>query len=499
MLAIVAKTCYTNKVFLVPNGRKEAKMICNNCGKELPEGSVLCCFCAASVEEVPAEPVTEEIAAEVMEETIEAAEEAAEETAEEEIADEAVTLEETPKKSSKWWIAVLAAVAGVALLAVLAGAILFGLGLNPFAKNELTAKENYTVGDDKARDSRDVVVATIGNEELTSGELQIYYWETVMNFVNSNYYYLSAYGLDITQPLNEQACAMAEGQTWQQFFLEAALSTWQRYTTLQLMAHESGYEMEEEMKTFLEGLPASMQTNATNYGYDTVIAWLEDNCGPGVSEAGYIEYVNAYYEGTFFLTDHYDELKPNDADVEAYFTENEQLFTEQGVTKDSGKYYDVRHILIAIEGGTEDAEGHVTYSDADWEACRKKAQDLLDQWTEEDGTEGGFGNFAMLYSADGGSSTNGGLYDNLTADTNFVQEFKDWYMDESRAVGDTGLVKTIHGYHIMYFSGSSQIWFDTATEELMADRVSDYIDEGIAKYPMKVNYRKILLGDHEIA
>lgn len=481
-------------------------MICKNCGKELPEGSVLCCFCGTAVEELSAEPV----AAEMVEESVEMPEveaaESVEETTEETVEDadancasEAELEIPEPKKKSNLWIIILAAVAGVALLAVLAGAILFGLGMNPFAKNELTAKENYTVEDDAARANADVVVATIGDKELTSGELQIYYWETVMNFINSNYYYLSAYGLDISKPLNEQPCAMAEGQTWQQFFLEGALSTWQRYTTLQLMAQENGYEMEAEMKTFLEGLPASMQTNATNYGYDTVIAWLEDNCGPGVSEAGYIEYVNAYYEGTFFLTERYDELKPSDTDVEAYFAENEQLFAEQGVTKDSGKHYDVRHILFAIEGGTEDAEGHVTYSDADWEACRKKAQDLLDQWAEEDGTEGGFGNFAMMYSADGGSSTNGGLYDNLTADTNFVQEFKDWYMDESRKPGDTGLVKTVRGYHIMYFSGSSEIWFDTASEELMAERVSDYIDEGIAKNPMKVNYRKIVLGDHKIA
>ena len=483
-------------------------MICNNCGKELPEGIEICEFCAAAAEEVPAETVVEEVPAETVAEevaeeiVVETVEEPVEETAEETeevISDEEIPVEETPKKKSKVLVAVLAAVAGVALVAVLAGAILFGLGLNPFAKNELTAKENYTVEDDAARAHTEVVVATIGDRELTSGQLQIYYWESVMNFINSNYYYLSAYGLDISAPLHEQPCALAEGQTWQQFFLETALSTWQRYTTLQLLAEEAGYEMEAEMKTFLEDLPNSMQTNATNYGYDSVVAWLEDNCGPGVSEEGYLEYVTAYYEGTFYLTSRYDELKPADADVEAYYAENEQTFTANGVTKDGGKYYDVRHILVAIEGGTEDAEGNVTYSDEDWETCRKKAQDLLDQWAAEDGTEEGFANFAMMNSADGGSSTNGGLYEDLTAETSFVQEFKDWYLDASRKVGDTGLVKTVYGYHIMYFSGSSDIWFDTVAEELMAERVSDFIDAGIETHPMKVNYRKIVLGDQEIA
>lgn len=495
-------------------------MICKNCGKELPEGSVLCCFCGEAVEEISTEPAAEEIvttAEEIteaavaetedaaVEEDTEAVEEVADET--EEASEENAALEAAPKKKAKVWIIILAAVAGVALLAVLAGAILFGLGINPIEAlkprpNDIFYRENYTVEDEKARESRDVVVATIGDETLTSGELQIYYWESVMGFINNNYSYLSMYGLDINTPLNEQECLLTEGRTWQQFFLETALSSWQRYTVLQLMARDANYEMDAEMKTFLEELPTSMQTNATNYGYDSVLAWLEDNCGPGVSEEGYIEYVSDYYEGTFFLTSRYDEMSPTDAEVEAYFAENEEYFTSQGVTKDA-KYYNVRHILVEIKGGTEDEEGNVTYSDEDWENCRKEAQDLLEQWQWDDGTEEGFAEFARQYSADGGSSTNGGLYENLTAETNFIPAFKEWYLEETRKPGDTGLVKntqsSIQGYHIMYFSGSRDIWVEAATEELLADRVSAYIDEGIALYPMEVNYKKIILGDYKIA
>ena len=492
-------------------------MTCKNCGKELPEGSELCEACAAAAEEIPAEPITEEIAEETAAEAVaetaeeadnEATEEAVEAVAEvaaqtEEASEEVVVLETAPKKKAKIWIIILAAVAGVALLAVLAGAILYGLGINPIEAlkprpNDIFYRENYTVEDEEARESRDVVVATIGDETLTSGELQIYYWESVMSFIDSNYYYLSMYGLDIYTPLNEQECSLAEGQTWQQFFLETALSSWHRYTVLQLMARDANYEMDAEMKTFLEELPASMETNATSYGYESVQAWLEDNCGPGVSEEGYIEYVSDYYEGTFFLTSRYDEMNPTDAEVEAYFAENEEYFANQGVTRDA-KYYDVRHILISIEGGTEDEEGNVTYSDEDWENCRKTAQDLLEQWQWDDGTEEGFAEFAAEHSADGGSSSNGGLYEDLTVDTSFVQEFKDWYLDETRKVGDTGLVKSDYGYHIMYFSGSSDIWVEAATEELLAERVSAYIDEGIALYPMEVNYKKIILGNYEIA
>lgn len=461
-------------------------MICKNCGKELPEGSVLCCFCAEPVEEATVIAAEDILLEQIPEETTVV------ETAEE------IVAEPAPKKTSIW-IIILAAIAGLALVAVLAGAILYSLGINPFAKNDVLVQENYTVEDDVARENKYVVVATIADRKLTNGELQIYYWETVYNFVNSNYYYLSMYGLDLAKPLDQQTCPMAEGQTWQQFFLESALSTWQRYTTLQLLGEKDNYQVDAEMQTFLDDLPNSMQTNATNYGFDSVIAWLESNCGPGVSESGYLQYVTSYYTATFYLTSRYDDLKPTAADVEAYFVENEETFTQQGVTKESGKYYDVRHILIGISGGTENAEGTVVYTDEDWENCRKEAQALLDEWAADDGTEEGFGSYAMLYSGDGGSSTNGGLYSDLTAETNFVQEFKDWYLDEQRQPGDTGLVKSTYGYHIMYFSGSSEVWFDTASEQLMADRVSNFIDAGIEETPMKVNYRKIMLGYQTIS
>jgi len=36
-----------------------------------------------------------------------------------------------------------------------------------------------------------------------------------------------------------------------------------------------------------------------------------------------------------------------------------------------------------------------------------------------------------------------------------VTAFNDWCFDEARQVGDTGIVETEYGYHVMYFSGMS--------------------------------------------
>lgn len=446
-------------------------MICRNCGKELPEGSVLCCFCGTSVEEAPVQ--------------------------------ETPAAPEQPRNKPKWWVILLVAVAGLALVAVLAAAVLYGLGMDPIEMlkpkaNDVTRKDSYTVEDDKAVSHTDAVVATIGDRELTNGELQIYYWETVYSFLNDNYYYLTYYGLNPELPLDEQAYPGDETKTWQQHFLENALSTWQRYTTLQLLAAENGFETDADMQEFLDGLPEMAETNAAYYGYESAQQWLEADCGPGVTLEGYYNYVRAYYEGTFYLTTRYDEMNPTDAEVEAYFQENQETFASAGVTEDSGNYYDVRHILIEIEGGTEDEEGNITYSEEDWETCRQKAQELLDQWAAGEATEESFAKLATEHSADGGSSTDGGLYTDLTESTNFVEEFKAWYLDENNQPGSTGLVKSVYGYHIMYQSAIRPIWKTVAAEELLTDRVAEMIEQGMEKYPMEVNYKKIVIGDKDI-
>ena len=44
------------------------------------------------------------------------------------------------------------------------------------------------------------------------------------SYINNNYNYLSMYGLDISKPLDEQPFFGDPTKTWQQFFLETAIS-----------------------------------------------------------------------------------------------------------------------------------------------------------------------------------------------------------------------------------------------------------------------------------
>ena len=114
----------------------------------------------------------------------------------------------------------------------------------------------------------------------------------------------------------------------------------------------------------------------------------------------------------------------------------------------------VRHILISFEGGTADENGAITYSDEEKAAAKTKAEELLAAWNSGEATEDSFAALATENTTDPGSKDNGGLYENVYPGQ-MVANFNDWCFDESRKAGDTGIVETNYGYHVMFFSGDS--------------------------------------------
>ena len=148
---------------------------------------------------------------------------------------------------------------------------------------------------------------------------------------------------------------------------------------------------------------------------------------------------------------------------------------------------------ILPEGGTTDESGNTSYSEEEWQACQEKAEGLLSQWSAGDKTEEGFAQLANENSSDGGSNTNGGLYENVTVGQ-MVQEFNDWCFDESRKPGDTGLVKTQFGYHVMYFSASRPQWRHYAQQDWTTEQTTALLENMTNSHPIQVSYDKIQLG-----
>ena len=116
----------------------------------------------------------------------------------------------------------------------------------------------------------------------------------------------------------------------------------------------------------------------------------------------------------------------------------------------------VRHILVSFEGGTTDeTTGTTTYSDDEKAAAKTAAEELLASWEAGDATEDSFAALADENSDDTGSVGNGGLYEDIYPGE-MVEAFENWCFAEGRKSGDTGIVETEYGYHVMYYSGDSE-------------------------------------------
>lgn len=136
----------------------------------------------------------------------------------------------------------------------------------------------------------------------------------------------------------------------------------------------------------------------------------------------------------------------------------------------------VRHILAKFEGSTVDENGWPIYSDEEKLAAKAIAEDLLAQWQAGDATEESFAAMANQYSDDGDGTT-GGLYSDIYPGQ-MVTAFEDWCFEEGRMPGDTGIIETEYGYHVMYYVGDSEMTYRDylITQELTTRDIASWYD-----------------------
>ena len=126
-----------------------------------------------------------------------------------------------------------------------------------------------------------------------------------------------------------------------------------------------------------------------------------------------------------------------------------------GMNDNTKPMANVRHLLVAFEGGHTNDEGATEYTEAEKAVTLAKAEQLLAKWQEGEATEESFIALLKENTDDTASIETGGLYEEINPASEYEEAFRDWAIDPARQVGDVEIVETSYGYHIMYYSSEA--------------------------------------------
>ena len=430
---------------------------------------------------------------------------------EESAVDEEAEAEKKPVNQNKKRviIAVVVSVAAIAAIFVctffavklalqdIAGEMIFDPD-GAYAQNDVTALSDYSVPEATPVDENMMTVIAVdrdGNPAMTNADMQIWYWNEFTSFMQQYGSYSSMFGLDYNSPLSSQP-SLEENLSWEQMFLKSAASNKSVNYALAQAAYANGYTLSEEDQQTINDFAAadgSLAQAAAEAGYTDVNEYIQLYYGTGVTLETYVDYVKEClaHNYAYQLLQTEIEASITDDAISAYYDEHAEEMEANRVLKLNN--VSVRHILITPEGEQDETTGD--YSEEAWEAAKEKADEIYALW-QEDPTEDNFSTLANENSDDGGSNTTGGLYENFDTD-DMVEEFSDWAFDPSREYGDTDIVKTSYGYHIMFFVEQTDTkgWVETTREQLLSSLFNERIDALCEEYPLNFDYTKVRLFD----
>lgn len=221
---------------------------------------------------------------------------------------------------------------------------------------------------------------------------------------------------------------------------------------------EDATEVLEKAKTTAEAVVAA----------ENMSEYVENELGTTVTTVRYSTYANVSSTFADWLFD--DARVAGDKEK---FDGTNGYYVVEFVEKGDLHYnmVDVRHILVAPED---------TSNEASWETAEETVNSYYDAIKGMGLTENNFAAAASVYSQDSGSASIGGLVSNIYKGET-VKPFEDWCFDESRKAGDTEIIKSDYGYHIMYFVSQGEEYYTSVIDGDIRDERFNEIVEGYSE------------------
>ena len=147
------------------------------------------------------------------------------------------------------------------------------------------------------------------------------------------------------------------------------------------------------------------------------------------------------------------------------------------------------HILVSAATTAYD-EGDESQTERASEAAKKKAEEILAEYEAGEHTFEAFEALGKKYTEDSNV-----LYEDIKKG-DMVEEFENWIFDEARSEGDTGIVKTTYGYHVMFFKGrGDDEWLVDARNGVIDDKLAAWYEEAEKTYNITCDASKLTFVD----
>jgi len=301
-----------------------------------------------------------------------------------------------------------------------------------------------------------------GDIVLTAAEYNFYFNDIM--FMRYDFYMrnFNVEPFDITESLEHQM-HWDDEISWADYFHNAVEQTILQY----IQAVASGYYLDSDARGIVDGVAEWLESLAEEEGQtvDEMVGDVFD----GMTGEMYLRYVERDILIDRWRASQVERLNFTDTELVAFYDENWMDINPwgEGDRENSETLIDVRHILIMfpVDASEEVLAEH-----------RQRAQEIYEEWQAGDATEDSFATLAALYTDDGGSVHNGGLYTNVTQGQ-MVPEFDAWIFDPLRQFGDTDIVETQFGAHIMFFVQSSKEWMLMAEAAKRAQAMENILNE----------------------
>ena len=311
---------------------------------------------------------------------------------------------------------------------------------------------------------RTTVALRTGDHELSAVEFSHYYYDAVNSFYQNYGSYLSYFMSDPSQPIDQQVYDQETGETWADYFKQAAAETAEFDYAVYDEAKAAGYTLSAESEQAIQDSLKELETQVKDNGFKSLNDYFSQIYGKGCSKDSYLAYQRLRATASEYSQKLQDERVFTDEQIQAKDDENPAKYSTATYRSYllSANY---KPETATDEEGEEEEEISEEEQAAIDEQALKDAKADADKMAAAATSEKGYTDMALELAAESAKSTyenadatlhSGDSYDNINS------LFVDWLFDSARKAGDvTTIADADSGYYVLYFLSTDDNSYNT--------------------------------------